>query len=86
MPGMIGGVLAKYSNTPVGIFLASLSMQFINVGFICMGMDSNLASAVSGLFILGFIAYTGNLSAMKRYFDRKIIHAHLVHDFETKTA
>jgi ribose transport system permease protein len=83
MPGMIGGVLAKYSNIPVGIFLASLSMQFISVGFICMGMDSNLASAVSGLFILVFIGYTGNLPEIKKYFDRKKLYVRLKESFES---
>jgi ribose transport system permease protein len=83
MPVMIGGVLAAYSNIPIGILLASMSMQFISVGFICMGMDSNLASAVSGIFILAFIAYTGNLPALKLYFDRKKLQAKLAHDFES---
>jgi len=81
MPVMIGGVLAAYSNVPVGILLASLSMQFISVGFVCMGLDSNLASAVSGLFILGFIAYTGNLPAIMLYFRRAKIRAGLAREF-----
>jgi ribose transport system permease protein len=86
MPVMIGGVLARYSNVPVGIFLAALSMQFIGVGFVCMGLDSNLASAISGLFILGFIAWTGNLPALKLYFSRRKRRAALERDFETSGA
>jgi ribose/xylose/arabinose/galactoside ABC-type transport system permease subunit len=82
MPVMIGGVLARYSNVPVGILLAAMSMQFITVGFVCMGLDSNFASAISGLFILAFIAFTGNLDVMKLYFDRRKIRAGLAHDFE----
>jgi ribose/xylose/arabinose/galactoside ABC-type transport system permease subunit len=71
MPGMIGRVLAKYSNIPVGTLMAALSMQFISVGFTCMGLDSNLASAINGIFILIFIAYTGNLPLMVKALRRK---------------
>jgi ribose transport system permease protein len=81
MPVMIGGALAKYSNVPIGIFLAAMSMQFITVGFVCMGLDSNFASAISGLFILVFIAFTGNLNTLKLYFDRGKIRAGLARDF-----
>jgi ribose transport system permease protein len=84
MPVMIGGALAKYSNVPVSIFLAAMSMQFITVGFVCMGLDSNFASAISGLFILAFIAFTGNLDTMKLYFDRRKIRAVLTRNFETR--
>jgi ribose transport system permease protein len=86
MPGMIGGVLAKYSNIPVGIFLASVSMQFIDVGFVCMGMDSNLASAVSGLFILAFIGLSGNLPQIMKGFDRKKLREQLIQGFNARTA
>jgi ribose transport system permease protein len=84
MPVMIGGVLAKYSNIPVGIFLAALSMQFISVGFVCMGLDSNFASAMSGLFILVFIAFTGNLDTMKLYFDHRKIRAAMAHNLDAE--
>jgi ribose transport system permease protein len=77
MPGMIGRVLAKYSNIPIGTLMAVLSMQFISVGFTCMGLDSNLASAINGIFILIFIAYTGNLPLVSRYLGRKKIRKEL---------
>jgi ribose transport system permease protein len=83
MPVMIGGVLAKYSNIPIGIFLAALSMQFISVGFVCMGLDSNFASAMSGLFILVFIALTGNIDTMKLYFDHRKIRVGLARNLGT---
>ncbi len=82
MPVMIGLTLAQYSNIPIGILMGVFSIQFISVGFTCMGMDSNLASAITGLFILGFIAYTGNLRLITRYFHRKTVHAQLVEEFE----
>jgi ribose transport system permease protein len=81
MPGMIGRVLAKYSNIPVGTFMAALSMQFISVGFTCMGLDSNLASAINGFFILIFIAYTGNLPALTRYFTRRKMRKSFAENF-----
>ena len=81
MPVTIGLRLAKYSNTPIGILMAVLAMEFISVGFVCMGLDPNLASAVNGLFILFFIAYTGNLPAMANFFHRKKRRAELTAEF-----
>jgi ribose transport system permease protein len=86
MPVMMGGVLARYANIPVGIFLGSLCTQFINVGFICMGLDSNLAGALSGIFLLAFVAYTGNLPALKQYFYRGKIRAKLENEFNAAAA
>jgi ribose/xylose/arabinose/galactoside ABC-type transport system permease subunit len=81
MPGMIGGVLAKYSNIPVGTLMAALSMQFISVGFTSMGLDSNLASAINGIFILIFIAYTGNLPLILGFLRRKKMRKELAGGF-----
>jgi ribose/xylose/arabinose/galactoside ABC-type transport system permease subunit len=81
MPSMIGRVLAKYSNIPVGTLMAALSTQFISVGFTCMGLDSNLASAINGIFILIFIACTGNLPVLTRYFTRKKMAKKLAENF-----
>ena len=47
------------------------SMKIINVGFVCMKMDSNLAQVISGIFVLGFVAYNMNQPRIREYFDRK---------------
>ncbi len=63
LPNMLALTLAKYSNKPIAVTMGVLSMQIISVGFICMKMDANLASVISGTFVLLFIAYFMNLPA-----------------------
>ena len=71
LPNMLTGALGKYSNRSVGVVMAVLSMKIINVGFVCMKMDSNLAQVISGIFVLGFVAYNMNQPRIREYFDRK---------------
>ncbi len=82
LPNMIAMTLAKYSNRSIGVFMAVVSMKIINVGFVCMKMDSNLATVISGIFVLGFVAYTMNLPKINSYFRRKQKREELVREFE----
>lgn len=83
LPNMIAMVLAKYSNRSIGVVMAVISMQIISVGFVCMKMDSNLASVLSSVFVLAFVAYTMNLPRILTQLQRKQKHAELVQEFET---
>lgn len=83
LPNMIAGTLSKYSNRSIGVVMAVISMKIINVGFVCMKLDSNLAQVISGVFVLGFVAYNMNLPHIQEYFDRKKKAAAFANEFQT---
>lgn len=66
MPVIVGLALANFSNIPIGIFMAVLSMKIINIGFVCMGMDGTISTIISGLFLLGFVVITENYGIYAR--------------------
>jgi ribose transport system permease protein len=66
MPVIIGLSLARYSNMPVGVFMGVLSMQIIDIGFVCMGTSGTISTVISGVFLLVFVIFTENKDKLMR--------------------
>lgn len=60
MPVVVGLTLAAFSNIPIGIFMAVLSMKIINIGLVCMGLDGTISTIIAGIFLLAFVTITQN--------------------------
>ncbi len=84
MPVVVGLTLAAYSNMPIGLFMAVLSMKIINVGFISMGTDGTISTIMSGLFLLAFVTITENHGKIKQYMLHKRRYKELEAIFQKK--
>lgn len=59
-PVIIGMYLARFSNIPIGIFVASITMGLLQYGLVSIGVHASLQNVVSGIFLVLFIGITSN--------------------------
>jgi ribose transport system permease protein len=59
-PVFIGFFLMKYANLTAGVIIGTLSMKLLTAGMLAMGIPATLQNVGVGLFLLIFIAFTGN--------------------------
>lgn len=60
LPIFIGGALAKYSDSNIGIIVGAFVQATITSGFNALGFGTQLQSVLSGVIVMLFLIYTSN--------------------------
>ena len=74
LPMFIGGVLAKYGDRNVGVIMGAIVQALLIAAFGKLGISTSMQSILSGLIVIGFFAYSGNiykLEEMKLFHQKK---------------
>lgn len=65
LPMFIGGVLAKYGDRNLGVMMGTLVQSMIIAAFGRLGLSSSLQSILSGVIVIAFFAYSGNIGKLE---------------------
>lgn len=60
LPMFLGGMIGRYSNHPIGIFLGALTQAFITSGLTWLGCSSSAITVINGVIVMVFLIYTSN--------------------------
>ncbi len=74
LPMFIGGVLAKYGDRNVGVIMGAIVQALLIAAFGKLGVSTSMQSILSGLIVISFFAYSGNiykLEEMKLFRQKK---------------
>lgn len=70
LPLFIGGAIARYSNSTIGIVIGAFTSAMISSGFVKLGFNSSMQTVMNGACVMLLLVYTSNsykLSLRKLY-------------------
>lgn len=71
VPVFIGMFLGSASNDAIGVVVASIGMELLNYGLVCLGVGAGgWQQIIFGLFMLGFYAFSAQTHNIKKLFTR----------------
>lgn len=65
-PVLIGLFLGEFSNSTLGILMASIGMNSLSYGMVVMNVDGSIQQIITGIFIVLFMAYSSNRRVFAR--------------------
>jgi ribose transport system permease protein len=68
LPMFIGGILAKFSDPVIGIFLGAVATSLISSGFAALGMPLAAQFIFNAFILLGFLVFALNQNKFEEYF------------------
>jgi len=60
LPLFLGGLIGRFSNHPIGIFLGAITQAEITQGLTWLGCSSSAISVINGVIVMIFLIYTSN--------------------------
>lgn len=75
LPMFIGNYLEKYGDRNVGVIMGAIAQAEITAAFGRMGVSSSMQNVLSGVIVIGFFAYSGNvyrLVEMRMFREKKL--------------
>ena len=71
LPMFIGGFIGRFSENHFGMVLGAVTYAAIQLGFVRLGLSSEVQSLVSALVLVGFLIYLNNEHTLAALFTGK---------------
>jgi hypothetical protein len=64
--------LAKFCNLAIAVFIGTLTMKLINIGFVAMGLQGTVRDITTGLLLMILLAVSANEGLFERMKANKL--------------
>ena len=71
LPMFIGGFIGRFINEHIGMVLGAATSAFISLGFVRLGLSTEIQSLVSAFVLVLFLIYLNNETKMLHFFTRR---------------